>query len=233
MNYIKQKLVITSRMIVTVEGNIGSGKSTLLKLCESLNLDKPHVVVYEKVGDWTTMKDTSGDSIFDLFYQDKKRYSYVFQSYVLMSRVSHMLNMIRENPGKIIICERSLLTDFEIFAKTLYDSGDFTEIEWNVYVEWHKNVRDLFNNPIQGQIYLQTSPEVCMERIKHRNRQSEHLITREYIDKLHKRHEEWLSDKDALVPTLNINGNSNYIDDEGNIHSIMESIKNFVNNIVI
>jgi deoxyadenosine/deoxycytidine kinase len=37
-------------MIFTVEGNIGSGKTTLIGELKALKFDKPHIVVFEKVG---------------------------------------------------------------------------------------------------------------------------------------------------------------------------------------
>jgi deoxyadenosine/deoxycytidine kinase len=222
--------------IVTIEGNIGSGKSTLLSMCENsnkinnvLNLKKAYIVIFEKVDDWTSMTDMSGLSIFDLFYHNKKRYSYVFQTYVLFSRVSHLMETIKNNPDKIIICERSLMTDFEIFAKTLYESDDITEIEWNVYVKWHKMVRDLFDIPVIGQIYLRTSPENCVKRIELRNRKSENLIEMSYIQTLHKKHEEWLMDCSRITyPTLVIDGNQDLFDNNILLKEL-KIIENFIN----
>jgi deoxyadenosine/deoxycytidine kinase len=220
-------------MLFTVEANIGAGKSTFLRLCNSLRLKYPHVVIFEKVGDWTSMTDSSGKSIFDVFYEDKKRYSYVFQTYVLMSRASHLKETIQNNPGKIIICERSLLTDFEVFAKTLYESGDVSELEWNVYVKWHKIVRDLFDVPIVGQIYIRTSPENCLERIQTRSRQSENLIDKDYLQKLHKKHEEWLMDPEKnKTPTLIIDGNQNLLNNAETIQKELKMTEFFVNSLI-
>jgi len=215
-------------MIITIEGGIGAGKSTLLEMCKDLKLRVPHVVIFESVSDWTSLKDSKNQSIFDLFYQDKKRFAYVFQTYVLFSRVETLLDEISKTPGKILICERSFMTDFEIFGKTLYESGDITEIEWSVYVRWHSIVRRLFNKPISGQIYIRTTPEVCHERIEKRNRQSENLIDMEYLDNLHKKHEEWLLNPDYNdIPTLVIDGNkdtSEMVDDLANIETFINKL---------
>jgi deoxyadenosine/deoxycytidine kinase len=218
-------------MIVTIEGNIGAGKSTLLKLCENLELCKPHIIVQEDVDAWTSMTDeTTGKSIFDLFYQDKEKYSYVFQTYVLFSRIDALAKVIQENPDTIILCERSFMTDFEIFAKTLYDSGMFSEIEWAVYVKWHEMARNLFNHPIRGQIYLRADPETCFIRISQRNRQSEHLIQMDYLSQLHQKHEDWLITNNKgknAVPTFVVDGNENY----DKIMNNKKMIEDFVNSI--
>lgn len=217
-------------MIITVEANIGAGKSTLLGMMDRLKLNKPHMVLYENVADWISITDGSNNSIFDLFYQDKKRYSYVFQSYVLMSRISHILETVKNNPEKIIICERSIMTDFEIFAKTLYDSNCISEMEFNVYMKWHALARDIFNIPIAGQIYLRTSPEVCMERIRKRARQSEHLIDVEYLRQLHKKHEQWLmSTETNTIETLVVDGNQNLLDNTEIVSKELKAIEQFIN----
>jgi deoxyadenosine/deoxycytidine kinase len=198
-------------MIITIEGSIGAGKSTMLNLCKTLNLKKEHIIVLEDVDSWTSMKDNTGSSIFDLFYHDKEKYSYVFQTYVLFSRISKLVKTIDEHPDKIVICERSFMTDYEIFAKALYETGMISDIEWKVYTAWHEMARKLFNRPILGQIYLKTDPDVCYERIAKRNRQSEHLIDMKYLLELHKRHEDWLMNPDKNeIPTLVVDGNEDF-----------------------
>lgn len=181
-------------MLVIVEGNIGSGKSTFLSECEHRlrALGKDVVAVYEQVHDWTGLTDSSGKSIFDLYYTDKTKYAYVFQTYVLMSRVATMLKARKQHPEAILLCERSFLTDYEIFAKCLFESGDLHEMEWNVYNLWHGHIREIFGQPIAGTIYLRATPEKCMERIQKRKRQSEDTISIDYVRDLHHKHEEWL-----------------------------------------
>jgi deoxyadenosine/deoxycytidine kinase len=218
-------------MIITIEGGIGAGKSTMLEICKNIQFKKPHLVIHEDVADWTSMKEPgSNKSIFDLFYEDKSRYAYVFQTYVLFSRISNLLNVLMEHPDKVIICERSFMTDLEVFAKTLYEKGDMTQMEWMVYVKWHEMARHLFNRPIQGQIYLRATPETCYERIHKRQRQSENLIDMEYLENLHQKHEDWLMNKEKnKVPTLVIDGNKDISEIEKNevdnirefIHSLM------------
>ena len=210
--------------IITIEGNIGSGKTTLLEQLSKTQLKKQHIVVYEKVADWTSMT-IDGKSIFDLYYENKQRYAYIFQSYVLMSRVSHLLEIIKANPGKIVICERSFMTDLEVFAKTLFESGDISELEWNVYVKWHQMVCNVFDCPISGQIYLRTSPTTCKNRISIRNRQSENLIDMQYLQALHEKHETWFTNNNmADIPTC-------IIGDESLETSVLSAVS-FINKII-
>lgn len=217
-------------MILIVEGNIGAGKSTFIKLCaDQLRKRGVDVVpVYEQVGDWTNLTDSTGKSMFDLYYEDRQKYAYVFQSYVLFSRVSAIQQAIKDNPGKVIICERSFFTDYEIFAKTLFESGDMNEMEWNVYNMWHDKVVNLLGHPIAHTIYLRASPIVCFDRIKHRNRQSENLIEFAYIDNLHKKHEEWLMKPVENTKTLVLNANVDVFEDKLALSSFVDALHDLI-----
>jgi len=213
-------------MIFTVEGNIGSGKTTLIGELKNLKFDKPHIVVFEQVKEWADLKDNEGVDILSLFYKDKQKYSYMFQSYVLFSRLHHLLNTIKENPNNIIICERCHLTDLYVFAKSLYEMKDINDIEWKVYNMWHQQLRDMLNIKIDGCIFVNTSPDVCYNRIKKRSRTGEECIPLDYLQLLHNKHVEWLLDrpkqdetkkwfslkKDFMSPVLNVDGNVDIYD---------------------
>ena len=214
-------------MIFTVEGNISSGKSTLLSQLKSFKFNKPHIVVLEQVDEWSQLKDNEGVDILSLFYKDKKKYSYMFQSYVLFSRLHHLLNTIKENPNHIIICERCHLTDLYVFAKSLYELKDINDIEWKVYNMWHQQLRDMVNIKIDGCIFVNTSPEVCIQRLNKRNRTGEGGIPLDYLTLLHEKHVDWLLDrpkkenkewfslnKDTTFSVLTIDGNVDLYDYE-------------------
>ncbi len=42
-------------------------------------------------------------------------------------------------------------------------------------------------------MYLKCSPEICLQRIRTRNRKGEEDISLEYIETVHERHEEWIN----------------------------------------
>ncbi len=176
------------------------------------------------------LTDSNNESIFEKFYKDKDKYSYVFQSYVLLSRVKHILETREKNPDKIIICERCHMTDLEIFAKTLFEKSHFTDMEWIVYNQWHDMLNECFKIPVNAHIYIRTTPDVCMERIKKRNRQSEDKITTEYLETIHKRHEEWLMDtKYNKIPTLVLDGNHDIFENTSELNSQIKQIEMFIN----
>ena len=213
-------------MIFTVEGNIGSGKTTLIGQLKSLKFNKPHIVVFEQVDEWSSLKDNQGQDILSLFYKDKQKYSYIFQSYVLFSRLHHLLETIKNNPNHIIICERCHLTDLYVFAKSLHDLKDLSDIEWTVYNMWHQKLRDMLDIKLTGCIFVNTSPEVCLSRLNKRNRKGENGIPLDYLELLHKKHCEWLIErpkqdenkkwfsmkKDFVCSVLNLDGNVDIYD---------------------
>ena len=132
-------------------------------------------------------------NILELFYADPKKYSYMFQSYVLFSRMHHMMAFIKAHPTHIILCERSHLTDLMVFAESLHQLGDMSDIEMTVYEQWHNMIRDLFEMQISGFVYLRADPQLCMERIKKRDRKGEGGIPLSYLQLLHEKHEAWLA----------------------------------------
>lgn len=182
-------------VLVSVEGNIGAGKSTLLKVLEGTKFQHEHTIMYEPVDEWMDVRPDGPltPSLFEKYYSDKKKYGFVFQMYALYSRLKNMQKVIEDNPGKIIICERTHYTDCNIFAKMLMNSGFMDKCEFYVYNKWFEECERTLNNCVKGIIYLQVSPGTCMTRIAKRNRTGEDNISINYINTLHNLHEDWLS----------------------------------------
>ena len=189
-----------NKYIFSIEGNIGSGKSTLVDYLKN-NLEKinKYSVIYlkEPVDTWNTVVDpTTGKTILELYYIDQKKYAFSFQMMAYISRLSQLKNAIRDAPDhSIIITERCLDTDYNIFTKMLYDSEIIEPIELAIYRKWFNE----FNIEIAGFIYLQTDPETCFNRIITRNRKGEENITNGYLDNCHEYHQRWLLNNNSLI----------------------------------
>ncbi len=195
--------------IFSIDGNIGSGKSTLLNELKSYieEYDEENIIknnfVYlpEPVDVWETLKDNDGNTILSKFYGNMKRYSFSFQMMAYISRLSALKEIIRKNPNKIIITERSVETDKNVFAKMLYDSENIEEIEYQIYLKWFDEF--IKSVPINGYIYVRTSPEKSHERILKRNRDGE-VVTLDYLKNCHTYHELWMKNNKNI---LTIEGN--------------------------
>jgi len=183
--------------IIAIEGNIGVGKSTIVNLLKTHFTEdlcnRKAVFLQEPIKQWENITDKSGISILEKFYSDQKSWAFAFQMMAYISRLSILKKAVTENPEAIIFTERSLFTDKYVFAKMLYDDGIINEIEYQIYLKWFNDfIEDI---PIAGIIYLQTSPEICMQRIHKRSRKGESMPL-EYLNKCHNYHNNWiLNDK--------------------------------------
>ena len=152
-------------IIISVEGNIGSGKSTLVKLMKSYFPSCKFL--FEPVDTWLKTIDSNEENILDKFYQDKKRWSYTFQNFAYITRMRGLLETIKECDSEkptLIITERCVLTDKNVFAKMLYENGDISELEMKIYLEWFNLLQEYAS--LNGIIYLNTDPIVSNHRIK-------------------------------------------------------------------
>ena len=182
--------------LFSIEGNIGSGKSTVI---EKLNDIPGAVFLPEPVDIWNEIKDTNGVTILEKYYADNERYAFSFQMMAYISR----LTQIRNNSNcEILITERSVLTDYNVFAKMLYDSGKIEHIEYSIYLKWFNEFSE---SVLHGIIYVQTNPETCLKRIEKRNRKGEESIPLTYLEDCHRYHEEWINNT-AIPMVLCLDG---------------------------
>ena len=192
-------------MILSIDGNIGSGKSTLFKslkkyFSEDSNCNgKKIIFVDEPVEEWQKIKDKNGKNILECFYENPEKHSFSFQMLAYISRLSKLLTIIKKGEYDIIVTERCVFSDRNVFAKMLFDSGKMNEIEWQVYEMWFYNF--LGELPRVYFIYLNTAPELCFDRIKKRNRPGEN-IPLDYLKNCDTYHKIWLENPDKHVLEL-------------------------------
>ena len=194
-------------LLVSIDGNIGSGKSTTWDLLKEAYKGRDDVhFVEEPVVSWNNVKDGAGVPILTNFYKDPKSFAFRFQMMAYISRLALLRQTVRENSGRcrVIITERSVDTDRNIFAKMLYDSGDIAHDEYTIYNMWFDEfVRDL---PVAGLVYIRADPETCMQRINKRSREGE-TIPLEYVQKCHDYHDAWIHGDTVACKKLVIDAN--------------------------
>jgi deoxyadenosine/deoxycytidine kinase len=178
--------------IISLCGNIGSGKSTLVS---NLNQNQnSYHVVQEPISE---MND-----LLVKYYKDFSKWAFHLQCKVLL-----LYNKIKTslNSECNYIIERSPIESKHIFAKALYNSGNLTKIEFQLYQEVYESLGwcpDYI-------IYIRTNPEVCYERIKQRSRECETEITLEYITQLHNLYESFFEKYKHSKNIVLIDGNEN------------------------
>lgn len=180
-------------ILVSFDGNIGSGKSTMMKKAYEFYKGRSNVIFAEEpVEKWKLIKDKNGNEILKLFYQDQEKHAFKFQIMAFVSRLAGLREIVKANPDKniVIITERSLYTDKEIFAKMLYDQGKMSDVEHQIYLTLFDEFASEFE--VNKVVYIRTDPIKCHERIHLRAREGEELIPLAYLEECHKYHEEFL-----------------------------------------
>jgi len=169
--------------VVSIEGNIGAGKSTMLKFFEKYNDVE---LIPEPVAQWC---DVKGHNLLGKLYEDPKRWSFQFQSYVQLTRLQ-LLNKPTNCSVKII--ERSIQNNRYCFLENAKKEGSLCGAELEVLFSWYDWLNDKIGMPLDLIVYLRTSPEVAYERLRARGRKEEAGVPMHFIEGLHQSYEDWL-----------------------------------------
>lgn len=204
--------------IISIEGNIGAGKTTFVeKLKEELKHDKDIIFITEPVNIWESIKDNENKSILERFYTDSNKYAFSFQIMAYVTRLTLLSKAIVDNPNcKLIITERSLDADRNVFAQMLYDDSMIEDINFKIYLQFYNTYKEKFKTA--GTIFITANPIVCKNRIDKRNRKGEDSVPIEYLTKCDNYHDKWLHSVENLL-TIDTNEDASYnhtdLDDKG------------------
>ena len=178
-------------IIVSVDGGIGSGKSTSVDQLKSAFANMPNVFFIQEPVDtvWNKIVDENGETVLANFYRSPKEHAFKFQMMAYISRLSILLDAVRNPEIDIIVTERCVETDRNVFEKMLYKQGQIDLIGHTIYNMWF----DEFNRDVcvTGIIYIRASAETCIARISHRAREGE-AISPAYISECNAYHEDWI-----------------------------------------
>ena len=191
-------------LIISIDGNIGCGKSTFLQeLKKEVKIQKLNNIIFlqEPVDQWSKI-NVNGVTILEKFYENPEKYAFSFQMMAYISRLSLLKTTIRENPDAVIVTERSLYTDKNIFAKMLFDDKKIDPYSYQIYNMWFDEFTK--NLPEHKYVYLESSPDIITSRIKKRDRTGENNISIDYLINCHKYHQEMFVDKQKLISRINM-----------------------------
>jgi deoxyadenosine/deoxycytidine kinase len=230
-------------LIISFDGNIGSGKSTtcyeyeqylkkmLTDTDPSLSQVFPTITSFEEevcfldepVALWNQVCDKDGVNILTNLYKDTRANAFKFQMMAYISRLALLRKAVKNSKIKLIITERSVETDRNVFAKMLYDTGDISHDEFQIYTLWFDEF--LTDVPLSGIVYIHASPDVCIERIEKRARAGE-SISIEYISRCHQYHEDWIRGRNC--PLLELPANEDMVESPRVMSIRMERITEFI-----
>lgn len=222
---------MTSKIIISVEGNIGVGKSSFISLLKKVFKGNA-TYISEPVDEWLSIKDENEKNLLETFYQDKKRWGYTFQNVAYITRMNRLIDAIKKNEAKFIILDRSLSADLNTFTKMLYDEGDISILEWNAYNLWNDFFITHYGSIPHYIIYLRCDPKTAFDRIHIRSREEEKTIPLEYLTSLHNYHEKWLVDEEGKSKdknTLVIDADKEFVNSSSRFDEIVLDFMDFLN----
>ena len=213
--------------ICSIEGCIGSGKSTLLEILKKYYINDSEIVfIDEPVKEWESVKDETGNTMLQKFYNDKEKYSFPFQMMAGFTLLKAIKTAINNNPeAKIFITERSLQTTRYVFAQMLYDSKFIEDVNMQIYKLWFETFADEYL--VSQIIYVKTTPEICNQRIIQRSRIGEDSISLKYLVTCDNYHEVNLMPMFPKESILVLNGNLN-IHDKDIATNVINQINTFI-----
>ena len=188
---------------IAVEGPIRVGKSTLAGII---------------AGQMQAQRITEPEDnqFLKSFYEGDAGAAFQTQFGFLIARFEQLSQLeLAANPNKRVVADY-------IFEKDkLFAYMNLTDAELEIYNRYYNLFREQLPTP-DLVIYLQASPEVLKKRLRKKNLASEHAISDDYIDQVHKAYEHFFfhySASDLLVV------NTNDIDFVGNHDDLKELLR--------
>jgi len=151
---------------IAIEGAIGIGKTTLAqRLADRLG----YATLFERIDD---------NPFIELFYQDPGRHALAVQLSFLFSRLRQW-----QEANQPSLFSAGVVSDY-LFAKDrLFATITLSDAELALYDQVARLVAPDLPQP-DLTIYLQSSSEVVMERIRRRNRPMERNLTPDYLQRV-------------------------------------------------
>ncbi len=174
---------------IAIAGNMGSGKTSLANfLNKKLNLKS----IMEPQDENPYIKD---------FYRDMKRWALHSQLFFLAKKIQ-FYNQIEES-SEVLLLDRTIYEDAEIFAKALYNKRLISERDFALYNSiYHEALKKI--KPPRALIYCFCSNSCIISRIHKRGREYESTVNKGYIAYLNKLYKKWRTQYN-LSPVIDIN----------------------------
>lgn len=163
---------------IAIAGNIGTGKSSLVEFLTRTYGIKPF---YEPNDENPYLPD---------FYRDMKRWAFHSQLYFLSNKF-RMHQQLEQSSG-VVVLDRTIYEDAEIFATALHDMRNFTGRDWDTYWNFYQIILEAIRPP-DLMIYLRCSMRTLRKRIRLRGRAMERHIPLAYLKRLEKLYDQWVA----------------------------------------
>jgi deoxyadenosine/deoxycytidine kinase len=151
---------------IVIEGPIGSGKTTLAKR------------MAERLSAQLLLENAAENPFLERFYQNPERHALPTQLFFLFQRTEQLRKLSQPD-----LFGGSTIADFFLEKDPLFARLTLNDEEFALYRNIYQHVQ-LQIPPPDLVIYLQTSPDILLERVEKRGIDYEKGISRDYLEKL-------------------------------------------------
>ena len=188
-----------SKVHIAIEGAVAVGKSTLLPKLHSVFQEKGIVLdlVLEPVDKWVNWEGPNGQSwnLLELMYQNTEKYAFRFQMAAAISKIQSLNDFSK--PAKLV--ERTLKCQEKVFIPLLIKNGFLNNLDQSLLANFFEMVCNSDRLKADVIIYLRTSPEIALTRVRSRNRRGEETVSLDYLTDLHEYYDNWLLHEENVV----------------------------------
>lgn len=195
---------------IAIAGNIGTGKSSLVEFLTRTYGIKPF---YEPNDENPYLPD---------FYKDMQRWAFHSQLYFLSNKF-RMHQQLEQMSG-VVVLDRTIYEDAEIFASALHDMRKFTGRDWDTYWSFYQIILNSIRPP-DLMIYLRCSMRTLRKRIRNRGRAMEQDIPLGYLKRLQNLYDQWVSSYQSSEMLILETDKLDYINDMVDCLDVMERIE--------
>ena len=146
-------------------------------------------------------QNLNGTDFLELAYTNPQRWGMTFESLVTLTMAEiHLGGSLGSSDYRPVkVMERSVHSARACFIEYIRPSitgGEMAVLDsWYDLLNNHKN----YDMEVDLIIYLQTSPEVALTRVRGRQRSEEQEIQLEFFKRMHGLHEDWLINKNSTM----------------------------------
>ena len=128
-------------------------------------------------------------------YQNTEKYAFRFQMAAAISKIQSLSNSPK--PAKLV--ERTLRCQEKVFIPLLVQNGFLNNLDQSLLAALFDMAHDNEGLKADVIIYLRTSPEIALTRVRSRNRQGEESVSLDYLTDLHQYYDNWLLYENNVV----------------------------------
>jgi deoxyadenosine/deoxycytidine kinase len=200
----------TAGRTIAIAGNIGTGKSSLVDFLTRTYGIQPF---YEPNDENPYLPD---------FYKDMNRWAFHSQLYFLSNKFR--MHQQLERMAGVVVLDRTIYEDAEIFATALHNMRKFTGRDWDTYWNFYEIILEAIRPP-DLMIYLRCSMRTLRKRIRLRGRAMEQDIPLSYLKRLEGLYENWLSSYQYGEVLVLETDKLDYINDMVDCLDVMERVE--------